>query len=154
MFFVLPTLVFKIRFLTASSRFLQVRQSAARKAKARDAGISCPSETLPVLSEGRNGMCLVSFFKTKNSCVSAVPMSDFQTARCLSLFFFFFAVSSKRLHAFTVEEKLHVLLPVDQVSSCFVQEDSFFLPGSSVCFTGATLNYIRSLAFIALKMQR
>lgn len=90
MFFVLPTLVFKIRFLTASSRFLQVRQSAARKAKARDAGISCPSETLPVLSEGRNGMCLVSFFKTKNSCVSAVPMSDFQTARCLSLFFFFF----------------------------------------------------------------
>lgn len=96
-----------------------MQQTAALRAKtAGDAGISRISETLPVLSEGRNGMCFVSCFKTENSCVSAGPMSDFYTVPCKS----FFAMSSKRLRALTVESKLLVLLPVAQVSSCFVQD--------------------------------
>lgn len=64
--------------------------------------------------------CALSLVLKQKMAASAPAPCPTSTLHHASLFFF--AMSSKRLRALTVESKLLVLLPAAQVSSCFVQD--------------------------------
>lgn len=87
----------------------------------------------------RGGMeCALSLVLKQKIAASAPAPCPTSTLHHASLFF---AMSSKRLRALTVESKLLVLLPAAQVSSCFVQDWFFFFFQDPLCFTSAAARF-------------